>query len=537
MAAFVAITGFMGSGKTSVGRRLAERLGWRFVDLDEEFVRAAGVEIGRFFETRGESEFRAEETRLLGEVLQTADAENGLVLSLGGGTLESRQARELLVGRGGMVLLDVECAEAWARSRGSNRPLAQEEGSFARLWRERRANYEAAADWVLPVRGRSVHSVAEEIAGLVRMAGPGWQQSWGRIMRHTARQSAIVGGRGAWSILEARADDLRSRGIRSFVVSDANVMRDWGDRLAVVLGHEERERFFVIDPGEGSKNAAWLARCWEWLAERGARRDDVLVALGGGVVGDLAGFAAATYQRGIGLWQVPSSLLAQVDSSVGGKTAVNLSAGKNLAGAFYQPDLVVIDVDTLRTLPEEEYAGGMGEVVKHALLMSEEALLFLEERVERVLRRDPDTMSAVVASNVKYKAGVVEADERESGLRAVLNLGHTTAHALEAAGGYGAIHHGRAVALGLLVSLALSERLLGLDRAVRQRTADLMRALGLQTRIDLPAMEVMHAAARRDKKVRAGSSGFVGLRALGEPVYGLDIPEEALEKAWEVIRK
>jgi len=339
------------------------------------------------------------------------------------------------------------------------------------------------------------------------------------------------------ALLRALAAEVADRGARLFTITDENVHREWGGLLGELAGQPAGQvPALVLDPGEQSKSVAGLERCWEWLAAAGARRDDVVMAVGGGVVGDLAGFAAATYQRGVGLWQIPTSLLAQVDSSVGGKTAVNLVSGKNLVGTFYQPDMVIIDPDTLATLPPEEFANGLGEVVKYGLLSGEPLLASLELRREAIVDREPSTMSDIVRACVGYKAEVVEEDEFDTGRRAVLNLGHTTAHSLEAGLGFGRIGHGEAVALGLLVALAVSERLLGLDPALRERTRNLLNAVGLRTAIALPPLEVMLAAAGRDKKVKAGSSGFVGLRAPGEPVWGLDVPGGVFADAVEVIR-
>jgi 3-dehydroquinate synthase len=253
-------------------------------------------------------------------------------------------------------------------------------------------------------------------------------------------------------------------------------------------------------------------------------------------VGDLAGFAAATYQRGVGLWQIPTTVLAQVDSSVGGKTAIDLKVGKNLVGAFYQPCLVVVDPLTLGTLPEEEYASGLGEVVKHCLLMGPKSLSWLEEHAQLVCDREPETVARMVRASLDYKVSVVQKDEKEAGGRAVLNLGHTVAHAIEVTEGYGSVSHGRAVGLGLLVALAVSEEVLGLESTVRERTRALLARLGLPTTVTLPPVKELTRAAGRDKKARAGTTGFVGLRALGEPVWGLNVPEQTLAGALEVIR-
>lgn len=320
------------------------------------------------------------------------------------------------------------------------------------------------------------------------------------------------------------------------MVTDDNVQRAWGAVVRELLGPAAEAEPLVLPAGEQSKTVDSLAACWEWLAARGARRDDVVLALGGGVIGDLAGFAAATYQRGVGLWQVPTSLLAQVDSSVGGKTAIDLTAGKNLAGSFYQPGLVVIDPGVLSTLPDAEFANGLGEVVKYGLLFGEALFGGLERERHRVVERDPALLSDIIKTCVRYKAEVVSEDERDIGRRAVLNLGHTTAHALELGLGYGRLGHGEAVGLGLLVSLAVSEKLLGLDPGVRQRTRVLLGALGLPVDIALPEIDMLVAVAAKDKKVVADSAGFVGLRAVGDPVWKMGLPQGLFAEALEVIR-
>jgi 3-dehydroquinate synthase len=262
----------------------------------------------------------------------------------------------------------------------------------------------------------------------------------------------------------------------------------------------------------------------------------VVVVLGGGVAGDLGGFVAATYLRGVTLWQVPTTVLAQVDSSVGGKVAINLPAGKNLVGSFHQAERVVIDPEVLVTLPEGEYVGGLGEVVKYALLDGPMLLERLETGLEGLRRREPALLSDVIRRCVEMKAAVVEGDERDQGRRAILNLGHTAAHALEAVLGYGALPHGAAVGLGLLVALRVSEDVVGTDRTVRERTRRLLGGLGLPTAVDLPDVDRLLEAAVLDKKQTSAGRGFVCLRTPGDPVWGMDVPDEILRESFTVIR-
>ena len=541
MAALVALAGFMGSGKSSVGAASARLLGWRFLDLDDEIVKSAGMAIPEFFERHGEREFRRREVEVLRAVLSRPEhggGEDGLVVALGGGTLQDSEAAAMLEERGGVVLLDIDADRAWERARGDVRPLAQDRAAFTALLAARRRTYESAADWIVPVGHRTAEEIAAEIAGVVRAAGPAWPKTWGVQLVSTARPSSVMGGHGCLASLRALAAEAAADGARLFVLTDQNVELAWGGAVRDLLAQPmQAERTLALAAGEHSKTVRGLERCWDWLAAQGARRDDIIVALGGGVVGDLAGFVAATYQRGVGLWQIPTSLLAQVDSSVGGKTAVNLEAGKNLVGAFYQPGLVVIDPDTLATLPPAEFTNGLGEVVKYALLSGETLFGALEEQRALLRERDASLLSQVVKTCVRYKAAVVEEDELDTGRRAVLNLGHTTAHALEVSLSFGRIRHGEAVALGLLVALAVSERLLGLDLEVRRRTTALLADVGLATSLDLPSPEIIRAAAARDKKATAASSGFVGLRAPGEPVWGLHLPDDLFDEALGVIRE
>ena len=315
------------------------------MDLDTEFAREEGS-IADFFAANGEAAFRSEsEPSSEGHCAQPAGG--GLVLALGGGTLYAPGARGLLADNGGLVLLDVTLEEAWRRVRTSDRPLARDYDGFQALHEKRRNDYEAAADWVLPVEGRTPEALAEDIASLIKAADGSWPGLWGRRLSLTERPSLIVGGEGALATLEPIAASARAGGARLFFFTDQNVMDAWGSHVLGMAECATTESVFVVEPGEASKNVSTLERCWEWLAGQGARRDDVVVALGGGVVGDLAGFAAATYQRGVALWQIPTSLLAQVDSSVGGKTAVNLGGREEPGGPFYQPDLVLSDPGVL----------------------------------------------------------------------------------------------------------------------------------------------------------------------------------------------
>lgn len=273
---------------------------------------------------------------------------------------------------------------------------------------------------------------------------------------------------------------------------------------------------YTITAGEASKNWAEAGRIVEWLAESGLDRTDAIVAVGGGVVGDLAGFCAATYLRGIAFAQVPTTLLAQVDSSVGGKTAVDLAAGKNLAGAFKQPRAVIADTATLKTLPSGEWLSGLGEVVKSAVLDSEEFLRWMELNAAALSVREPEVVAEAVRRSVAFKAGIVAVDEFESGPREALNLGHTLGHAIEKVAGYGAYAHGNAVAEGMRFAACLAHRVLGAPSEFVRRQTDLLDTLGLVPLIGEFDPDALRLAMSADKKSRAGTPRFVLAKAPGE---------------------
>lgn len=312
---------------------------------------------------------------------------------------------------------------------------------------------------------------------------------------------------------------LDKAGVRhAVIITDENVEKPYGRTAAESLGERlQKVDLVVIAPGEASKSIDTARALWEGLVELGTDRKSCIVAVGGGVVGDLAGFVAATYARGISFFQVPTSLLAQVDSSVGGKVGIDLPSAKNMVGAFLQPRGVLIDVQTLQTLPEREYRAGFGEVVKYGVILDADLFVELEKQVAALRRRDPQVLSGIVARCCRLKADIVEKDEREeTGLRAILNYGHTFAHAVETLTGYSSILHGEAVAVGMIAASRLAERLGRIDADLTPRQQDLLEALGLETNWpDLPLDEVL-AAMARDKKAARGRLRFVLPSRLGQ---------------------
>ncbi|HTE17991.1 MAG TPA: 3-dehydroquinate synthase [Armatimonadota bacterium] len=329
----------------------------------------------------------------------------------------------------------------------------------------------------------------------------------------TGQHYPIVIGEGA---LDELGDRARAAGIDGTValIQDAEAGRRYGARARQSL---EAAGFAVtsidVPSGEQSKSLGELGRLYEALSAAGLDRRSAIVALGGGVVGDLAGFAAATYLRGIAFVQAPTTLLAQVDASVGGKTAIDLAAGKNLAGAFHQPRLVLIDPATLATLPEAEYRAGLAEVLKYGVIADAGFFEYQEAHTEAILGRQPEPLAHLIGRSCEIKAEVVGEDERESGRRAILNFGHTVGHAVEALGGY---IHGEAVAIGMVAATALSQRLVGLPRRDAERIHTLIAAYGLPTRLRVPLpADALLNTMRVDKKTLGGELRFVLARRIG----------------------
>jgi shikimate kinase/3-dehydroquinate synthase len=401
------------------------------------------------------------------------------------------------LGRHVVVWLQVDAAQAWTRISRSDRPLATSVEDVERLLAERQPFYEELADAVLPAGDRGLVDRAmpsllalTELPSATRML---WAAS------ESGEYPVFVGrgilGAGRWPLPGRR-----------FCVSDTVVGGIYGDRVEPLAAQVE------VEPGEGSKTMAQAERVLSALAREGMTREDHLVALGGGVVGDLAGLCAHLYQRGVPVVQVPTTLVAQVDSAYGGKTGVDLPEGKNYAGAYHLPAAVLADVATLGTLPEEELAAGFVELLKTGLLAGGR----LWERVRSLDRLDPQALADLVFACARYKCEVVAADERDAGQRAVLNLGHTVGHAIEAASGYGRYRHGEAVGLGLLAALRLSAA-----PRLREEVEAILTRHGLPVALD-PAIEVepVLAALQRDKKRTAAGVGFVLLSEPGEPRTG-----------------
>ena len=504
----LAFIGFMGAGKSSA-LAAARAAGLETADSDELLERDLGCSIAEFFEREGEDAFRRREERLVADLLERAE---GGAIALGGGAVMAEPV-QLALARHVTVWLQVDVEDAWERAGGS-RPLARDREQFEQLFAEREALYAFYADAVLPPGDpRLVERALPSLLAL-RDLPEGAQMVWARSDsgEYPAYVARGLLGSGFWPLQGNR-----------FLVSDVEVARLYADAVEPLAAR------IAVEPGEQAKTLAEAERVIRELARAEMTRDDHVVALGGGVVGDLAGFCAATYQRGVPVVQVPTTLVAQVDSAYGGKTGVDLPEAKNYVGAYHQPAAVLADPATLATLPAAELAAGFVEVVKTALIAGGA----LWERVRLTEELDPDELDDVIFACARTKLDVVAADERDSGRRQVLNLGHTVGHAIEAATGYERYRHGEAVALGLLAALRLSDA-----EELRQEVAALLDAHGLPTVLgsDISIGDVLEGIGR-DKKRTAEGIGFVLLERPGEPLTGRLVDPDRVRGAVEELQR
>ena len=527
----IVLVGLMGVGKTSIGKALAQRLHLPFVDSDAVIEAKTGKSIGEIFDTHGEAWFREREYETIRDLL----AGEAVVLGSGGGAFLDVRTRACVRQYGVSIWLhaDLKILAERLEKRSARRPLLRDGNPLAvlqRLLQERKSAY-AGADIITESRSMPKHEVVENILEdlealtLKRREHPfpalGAPQEPERV--HIAlgsRSYDIVIGEG----LLARIGEFLSpllRRPRVWAVVDENVAALHLDTLQQGLRRAGIAADIVpVPPGEASKSFPRLQWLVERLLEGDIERGDLVLAFGGGVVGDLAGCAAGLALRGINFAQIPTTLLAQVDSSVGGKTGINVPRGKNLVGLFHQPSLVVADISLLASLPPRHLAAGYAEVVKYALIQDAPLFNWLERSGKAVLACDPQALRRAIWASCRAKAAIVADDEREAGRRALLNLGHSFGHALEQAAGYDdRLLHGEAVAIGMNLAFGFSRRLQLCPQEDVQRMRAHLADVGLPTTLGaldfLPDSDRLVQAMLRDKKTRNGEMTLILARAIG----------------------
>lgn len=500
MARHLVLTGFMGAGKSSSATRLAKLLGRHAVDADDEIERRAELPIPEFFAEHGEAAFRELEESVIAELLGSREP---AVIALGGGALGSKKTRRLLK-RHLTAYLEVSVDDSWARVRRSNRPLARDEEQFRALHAERAPVYEDNADAII---AGSSSSTLREVTPLLR-----------ELLTRPAGPRMIWAHGGTWSYPSVFDPGVLGRGELWLARRDAVTVTDEN----LVQRYPWLDEGIVVPAGETSKTLSQVESVCSWLADREFARGRQLAAVGGGVVGDLAGFCAAIYQRGTPFVQVPTSLVAQVDSAYGGKTGVDLPAAKNYAGAYHQPDGVLVDPEALSGMPRAELVAGWAEVIKTALISGGR----LWKRVAAGIDFREPIDPWIIFECARTKLKVVAADERDQNVRQILNLGHTIGHAIETVAGYGNLRHGEAVSIGLAGAMRLSG-----DEELRKQVVAVCRQAGLPVRARGLDADTVLDVIRLDKKRVGDAVPFVLVGRPGEVTQGHAVGEDDLTAA------
>ncbi|AKZ61813.1 3-dehydroquinate synthase [Herbaspirillum hiltneri N3] len=549
------LVGLMGAGKTTIGRALAKKLNKRFVDSDHEIESRTGTTIPVIFEIEGEESFRKREA----DVIRELSAQQDIVLATGGGAILRAETRAYLKQRGTVIYLRAGINQILQRTgRDKNRPLLQTADprrKLEELSRQRDPFYREVADFVIETGRPNVQFLVQAILSQLELAP--------KQITDTAVAPATSHAQSAQSADPAKSAMTASTfapialqvelGERSYPITIGHDLLSnpelltrhvGGKRVAVVTNDKvgplylPRVRKLLEDAGkqvteivlpDGEEQKTWtsLMKVFDVLLAEKCDRKTTLVALGGGVIGDLTGYAAASYMRGVPFVQIPTTLLSQVDSSVGGKTGINHPLGKNMIGAFYQPQAVIADTATLHTLPPRELAAGLAEVIKHGAIIDAPFFDWIEANIGKLVAKDNAALAYSIQRSCEIKADVVRQDEREGGLRAILNFGHTFGHAIENGLGYGQWLHGEAVGCGMVMAADLSHRLGYIDAASKDRLTALVKAAGLPVVApDLGAerwLELMEV----DKKNEGGAIKFILIKPLGQPLI-TNVPQDLL---------
>ena len=539
------LIGLPGSGKGTVGRILAQRLNKPFFDIDVLIERECGEHISTIFEHYGEQYFRSCESRLLAQVVQS---EENAVVATGGGVITKAENRSLIRSRGVSVYLMVDPQTALDRlNRQHHEKQAQGEvpeirplligsdplKSLRTLLQDRSIWYEDA-HFTCSTLNKSAQRVAQEIIAMFISSG----ELVGEPPILDVQRIHVDKGYNAvveWGGLGRLPLHLKKLNLppRVFLITDSHIHKLYASMIMGTLSSAGFEpQLYTVPAGEVSKSQEQLSALYDWLIKQRAERGEAIIALGGGMVGDLVGYAAATYLRGVPLVQVPTSLLAQVDSAIGGKTGINHVMGKNLIGTFYHPRLVLVDPATLLTLPIRERTEGWAEVVKYGIILDTELFARLEEYADtlREFTNPPATLLCQIVMNcIALKAAIIEEDEREQGRRTILNYGHTVAHALENVAGYGEFLHGEAVSLGMVVAGSIAQQAGLFPEAELVRQNKLLEALGLPTSYagSVHVKDIL-SAIQLDKKVAGKQVRWVLPKQMGD-VTVTPVPNELVE--------
>jgi 3-dehydroquinate synthase len=541
------LVGLMGAGKTTIGRLLARRLDMTFIDSDHEIEARTGATIPWIFEIEGEASFRRREA----DVIRELTSQNGIVLATGGGAVLNATSRALLAERGTVIYLRASVSSILQRTaHDKNRPLLQTADPRKKLedlTAQREPLYREIADIVIDTGRPNVQSMVQTILDQLEADNAERERAKAKatMNEHACISLNVELGDRSYPIAIGRGllDDaaLLNRHIggsgKVAIVTNTTVAPLYLEKVAAPLRAAGRDIVpIILRDGEEYKNWENLNEVFDALLANKCDRKTTLVALGGGVIGDMTGFAAATYMRGVPFVQIPTTLLAQVDSSVGGKTGINHPLGKNMIGAFYQPRAVIADTATLDTLPDRELSAGLAEVIKHGAILDAGFFDWIEANIAKLMARDHAALAHAIARSCEIKSDVVARDEREGGLRAVLNFGHTFGHAIESGLGYGEWLHGEAVGCGMVMAADLSRRLGLIDDAAALRVRTLVQAAGLPVVAPDLGIDRWIELMEVDKKNEGGAIKFILLKPLGSPSI-TNAPRDLLEATLKACTK
>ena len=541
----ILLVGFMASGKTEAGKALARLTGWPLLDTDAVIVARAGRPIHQIFQEDGEPAFRVLEAK----VVQELCAGSRKIIAAGGGAFLDPDNRARMLAGGLVFCLSARPETIHQRitvlppSQGGPegqpvRPLLAGDNPLARIrdLLAQRAQAYAQAHFTVETDDLNTEQVAGRI---LELCGPELEELKGELMagadlaavvHHSGGEYPVVAG---WGVIDNLGERLTDLGIKgpAYLITDSQVMNLYGRMVQRALQKAGiGAHCFIIPAGEPSKSFSVAQGIYDWLVGLRAERSQPIIAVGGGVAGDLAGFVAATYLRGVPFIQVPTSMAAMVDASIGGKVAVNLPQAKNMVGAFYQPLGVFADVQSLSTLGKRELAEGWAEAIKHGFILDASLVDAFEEHAEALMTVEPEISTELIRRSMAIKADVVSRDERETlGIRLLLNYGHTIGHALESSTEYGSFLHGEAVSIGMMGAAHIAEHMGMIPEEVVARQQRLLERFNLPIRASGVAVDAVLGAMTLDKKVQGGSNRWVLLEEVGKAVVRSDVPRDLVE--------
>tara|TARA_Y100000814_G_scaffold146458_1_gene106376 strand:+ start:1022 stop:2671 length:1650 start_codon:yes stop_codon:yes gene_type:complete len=540
------LIGFSGTGKSEIGPIISNILSYKFIDLDTEIVKYFNKSIDKVFSEDSEEAFRKKES----ELLEYYGSSSKLVIATGGGAIINNDNYELMKSHGFIVCLEATPQTIFNRLTNENakdeiRPLLKNNVNidFITNIKNKRLQYYAKSDWTIHTDNLTPYQSADEVAKIyktfvnldtTKFIDQDMKADLAGIVTYSNGVCPLYSG---WDIYDDIPKIFSKLDIEGnlFLISDRNVYSLYGEEVKKCIASTGKQVFsYQMEPGEHNKTFDAISNVYSWLAESKAQRRDTIIALGGGVVGDMAGFVAATYNRGMGFIQIPTSLAAMVDASVGGKTAVDLPEGKNLVGAFYQPKVVIADVSTLKSLPHRETMEGWAEAIKHGLILDKQLFEVFENRYEELLNLEPNLTTDVVKRSIQIKAEIVSQDEKETrGIRTLLNYGHTIGHGLEAATGYHQLLHGEAVSIGMMGAAMIGNRMGVTDGSILERQLSILKKFDLPISFKNINLDSIKSAMSLDKKAVGSSINWVLLPEIGHAVVNSNVDNSVIDNVLE----